>query len=460
MLHHSTVSSLTLLQTLKPPPNARRQTKNPASARRWTCTHIVVDRKYGEHICYQCGKIPDMKWVYVCMQDSRFSPSHMPSASLESLSAVSDDDDYFATQAKLAESLAMSASVVQQMRDGKYSYDQMETLLTQRRRVIETLRKVECPSATSVASSQSSLPHRSEARSSTGSDLNGALAMLPCQQRRSGSHGPGSSGSSHVGASAMHRRLRATRQSASATTGCHYQACYTCRPYFEERVALNLEAVLDDPTALEPQNQEMSPGLLVKASIARNLGLREPRESKPVSEAGSVTVPHAQGVGAATYTDEPSITATDSDSTLSSEGSCPRFVRQKHDSSGGADEWRRLLHLVTHSDGQRGPCIMSPIDHSLYHRSSVPSTPERASSNRSSVSLPDTPTGPVTPTTPPALTWPSPATGLRQKAASVSGVALEDSKLTHGFGGEVEVEGGVALREETVKMRVPDIITD
>jgi hypothetical protein len=77
------------------------------------CTHVTMNRLYGEHTCSMCGKVPSLGWVYSCQQDRLLCH---PVPDMEALPIVSDDGDYFEAQAKVAEALCMSSSVIKQMR--------------------------------------------------------------------------------------------------------------------------------------------------------------------------------------------------------------------------------------------------------------------------------------------------------------------------------------------------------
>lgn len=39
-----------------------------SAARRPQCTHMAMNRLYGEHHCHMCGKVPSLGWVYSCEQ--------------------------------------------------------------------------------------------------------------------------------------------------------------------------------------------------------------------------------------------------------------------------------------------------------------------------------------------------------------------------------------------------------
>lgn len=91
-----------------------------------------------------CGRIPDIGWLYACRQDWLVANQQDSVATAaESAIVVPDDSNYFDVMARFAASIKMSPSVVKQIRDGHYNYDQVEKLIAQKEHLINTIKKME-----------------------------------------------------------------------------------------------------------------------------------------------------------------------------------------------------------------------------------------------------------------------------------------------------------------------------
>lgn len=178
------------------------------------CTHMTMNRLHGEHTCQQCGKVPSLGWVYHCQQDN-LAPIRNTALSTEVLPLVPDHENYFEVQAEIARSIGMSASVVRQMRAGEYSYEQIEILLAQRRHVKEVIRQAE---TVGLGISPAVL------------QAGNALVMTPAGTPYNTPAGSASS-------SPTKKPVRIPR--------CTYQVCHACRPFFQDRLPMNVESVLN-----------------------------------------------------------------------------------------------------------------------------------------------------------------------------------------------------------------------
>lgn len=85
-----------------------------------------MNRVYGHHTCFLCGKTPSIGWLYSCRQDQEMRSHRTSVTDPDTLPEVPNDSDWFDVQARIAESLGMSVSVVKGIRRLDYSFDQVD----------------------------------------------------------------------------------------------------------------------------------------------------------------------------------------------------------------------------------------------------------------------------------------------------------------------------------------------
>lgn len=121
------------IETVKEPSSGRLNTSSGIGLKSLAVQEIYLKRS---------ADFPYVGWLYACRQDESDQKS-MSDNSTEVLPVISDNDNYFESQAEVAKSIGMSRSVIQRMRTGQYSYEQIEILLAQRRHVLDVIRQAE-----------------------------------------------------------------------------------------------------------------------------------------------------------------------------------------------------------------------------------------------------------------------------------------------------------------------------
>lgn len=412
--------------------------KQVTQSRRPLCTHTTMNRLYGEHTCHQCGKVPTLGWVYSCQQD-HLSQIRSNGTSTEILPLVPDHGNYFEAQAEIGKSLGMSASIIRQMRAGEYCYEQMETLLAQRRRVKEVIRQAE------------------------GTIPAAGLGIAPAVQQVAPSLLP------MTPAGTPYNSASNSPKKSPKKSKCNFQVCHACRPCIQDRLPMSVESVLynEIPPVTEA---EMAKLPVLNSNIMRNIGLLEsPPESTMLHSQQEDVIRPPEG----NVSEESTPTTATSSWSVSTEDlvadgdptPCP----------GTAD------HRFAPEDGADHPDRPSPSYRRIHRmRGSVTNTPSGSSSTGSSVSLPDALTAPLTPVTPSDPRFGFSFLGESRfgkkagRAATICGDMSDERKRgreyhpfgifgrdsNSSFGSEVEVEGGLALTEEAVETGMPDIGTD
>lgn len=400
------------------------------------------------------------------------------SESADSLPTVSDYGSYFEAQAQVATSLGMSQSITKQMSSGAYTYDQIETLLAQRRHVIDTIRRTKHPSTGSVPPTPKSTTQTAQASENIIASVGTATASgLPDRSITAPLIAAGedaAAGRQAVNPSSSQQANRianeSPRKGADHNEVCTYQACHTCRPFFKERLAVNLEPALRDEIAA-PTEQDVSSLPVHDAAMVCNLGLRLrllPAPLRRSDESMDITMHHCDGNGYEPFGPNTGSNWTPTTTTSSETESdlsrtfdiSPRPGPLSH-SADEASEGRESDPRVDSANGgtyrgytgeggrlARGLGISGTDEDAGRASASTSSTPELTPSKGSSISLPNLPTTPLTGGVLPL----SYSYSLPDRSSPASNKSSKSSR-----GSEVEVDCGVALTEEAVETGTPDI---
>jgi len=457
---------------------AARPAVASATARRPQCTHINMTRLYGHHTCYLCGKTPTIGWVYSCQQDREQLER---TADIDAFPVVPDESNYFDVQACLAETLGMGDCVIKGIRNGNYSFEQVEKLIEQKKHLLAVIRKIECGSADSTPQLHlhgNTRPTRFAENiiASVGTSM--APPVLPMASAGTPVNTPAES--------------PIKRGSKSRKQTCNFQVCHACRPFFQDRLYMSFEKMLSGrvPAVTE---EEISRLPMLNPAIVRNLGLRKqhPPISPTANSQESIDITTQQYDYEEDTSDwtptSASVSEEDSDGLEMADsypcpgaGVCPlwsRFGGCAYDS--GFDDGFRALN---HNFGLEPDLSRMTPENSMNRlqrvRGSMDDTPGGTSSTASSISLPTPNTMPLAPLTPMDESFDealSRRLGKSSKAVSMLelealpsekrrtrrwGLGMRGKDSSSSLGSEVEVEGGVALTEEAVEMGTPDIATD
>lgn len=158
-------------------------------------------RAYGHHDCQFCGKFPPHGYVYVCCQDEDQAERRNPPEHFVRLSEYVTTGS-FEAKAYMAEALQMSVSVVKQMREGFYTSEQIETLFSQRRHVIDVIREA------------------TQGGQSDAGDI-GKVQQQSAESTAAGSQSEGAPAQTSV---------------TIKTPPCNLQVCHNCKPFLRDRI--------------------------------------------------------------------------------------------------------------------------------------------------------------------------------------------------------------------------------
>ena len=147
---------------LIPMPDTTPRTKVPSFAtRRAACTHLTMERLYGDFTCNVCLRYPSLGWVYCCTQDEVLesqvapdsiseisNPPHQHTNGSENEAngvrdplmptPVMNDDSRFEWEGILMPTAQLSPWVDKAIKDGHYTPEQVVKLRAQKQHVVDT----------------------------------------------------------------------------------------------------------------------------------------------------------------------------------------------------------------------------------------------------------------------------------------------------------------------------------
>lgn len=487
---------LTRTQVVPPPPSAPKPKPPhlPNLMRRGQCTHITMVRLHTTKQCQMCHKTPNIGWLYACRQDWLLDhQDSMACKGIEEPLSVPDDSDYFEVTARMATSLNMSSSVVNQIRAGAYTFDEVDKLISQKEHLNSVIRAKEQAAVDGTLTTLAKpVPGvvASVGASATSALSNAAVDAEPIYMDWS-AYSP-------AGRTKGRKMLRKNDR-------CNYMVCHNCRPFLQDRIFTTVDTVMrgEQPPITEEEIKTL-PMLL--PSTIRGLGLSYVPQSIERGGLGDLQRSGSLDI-TMQYRDDTGEGADSPPSSLSSVGSslyddnfdndngsvdpypcpgsgvCPVYSRASgcaYDS--GFDDGHRAYNHGFFVDENVNPnqhASQTTPDRSRnnlrYIERGATDTPGDTVSTASSISLPTPTTSPLTREMPDGQVYEYEHAAKGNKAATVCGVmspsmnfqrlrlgsktGLDSKESDSSFDSELEVDGGVALTEEAVGTGLPDIVT-
>lgn len=456
-----------------------------------------MNRLHGDNICQMCGRIPNIGWLYACRQDWLLERQQDLVPAAAEIDMVPDGSNYFDMMAHLAQSLKMSPSVIKQIRDGLYTFDEVEKLVAQKEHLIGTVKRMEHLSTENTAVSQHSNVFQScssiiASFGATAGPDKQQTSPTPIQQTSTRKESPGTT---------------AVKELQTKVDRCNYMVCHACRPFLQERMYVNIGSVVHgaQPYITDEESETLR---VLDPEVVRGFGMQRASSeamSSPrrLERSGSMDITAMQ-TSDGLYEDETPLEWTTSSNSSSmyeddceencrsldphpcpGPGVCPVYSRNSgcaYDSRDFDDGQRAYNHGFSMDHSGRSTVDNSHMtpdrSRARFRRveSSASGTPGGNSSSASSISLPTPTTFPLTPDTPITQHFGHIMIDRPGKAASVCGVLRPGVNFSHArlsvvsnmsgrdshesFCSEVEVDGGVALTEEAVESGLPDILTN
>jgi hypothetical protein len=255
------------------------------ATRKAACTHLTMERLYGDFQCSLCHRFPDFGWVYSCVQDDEphtFSATHaiegIPSLTVEgtigepnqakdldSSNLLDEDPRPEGTDFRMP-TAQLNPWIEKAIKEGHYTPEQVEILRAQKQKVFETAKTAIERFQESEMSKNTTSPAR-KASTSQSVDANPHLPFPVINEVQEASTEEGTSGLARPSTSQLDLRM---------FPHCKFRACQLCRPTYRDRTwqcfghIFELEVPIDI-ASLQEENRPLG-----SVSMMRTIGLRKP----------------------------------------------------------------------------------------------------------------------------------------------------------------------------------------
>lgn len=222
--------------------------------RRAACTHLTMERLYGDYDCLVCHRPSAWGWVYSCSQDD----------SGDEINPATDSQ-----YSKPATTADLSPWIQKAIANGHYTEAEVERMLSQRQKVIDTISASEAHFR-KLQSTGKRLSKRNSTATSASVDANGSVPLPAVTE---------------VGASNSDIARQSLDQSSDPRPRifpvCRYRACQLCRSTYRDRtwqiVETTLKAQLMPPDIYDDDMDRP----VSNTNLLRTIGIRKARPGRP-----------------------------------------------------------------------------------------------------------------------------------------------------------------------------------
>ncbi|KAL8794600.1 MAG: hypothetical protein Q9195_002796 [Heterodermia aff. obscurata] len=248
----------------------------PNQQRRMACTHITMEREYGDYRCMICRRIPNIGWIYKCTQDEaemKIGEQNLRGGNeggatdlLSSWLAEADADG--TTNVETRSVTQLSPWVEKAILEGHYTHEQEFMLRKQKQNVNDKI-SAAMQQFTETEAEASSSSH--QVQQSPSVDANSYLPFPVINQVNHPSN-----------ASLFPSK---SIPAAKALPFCEHRACHSCRSTFRDRTWQSFDALFaaPSPPAIDfaVDNRPLSSPLIMAA-----IGKRQPkpRRQRPLMQ--------------------------------------------------------------------------------------------------------------------------------------------------------------------------------
>ncbi|KAI4170633.1 MAG: hypothetical protein LQ343_004865 [Gyalolechia ehrenbergii] len=226
--------------------------------RRAACTHLTMERLYGDYECMVCQRPSAWGWVYSCAQDDNEDEFDSTSDHQHSRPATTAD---------------LSPWIQKAIANGHYTEADVEQMVSQRQKVIDTISASEVHFK-KMRSTGKRLSKRNSMTTSTSIDVNGHLPFPVVRE---------------VAASTPDIVIQSLDQFANAKPRifpvCRYRACQLCRPTYRDRTWQILETTLKAQIMPPDIYDDDMDRPVSNVNVVRTIGIRKARAVRPALRA-------------------------------------------------------------------------------------------------------------------------------------------------------------------------------
>ena len=231
------ISLLILLKKRRRDEKAAPPTPKKVTTFKANCTHMIVERVYGEDYCHVCFRYPSMGWLYRCKQDEQFANAPVDRSAVSGNPAEVESKSELRTE---LEKIGLSESVIKAAEDGHYTELQLERIKAQKMqlKMVIALELASAAMANAAAEpveagppntdgTHHSLMHKHKAETQ---DVVSSIQHVECHQEE-------------------HQLTLLQQVEEHRVLTCAFLACHTCRPYFKDRIYMSMETAFSPSTA-------------------------------------------------------------------------------------------------------------------------------------------------------------------------------------------------------------------
>ncbi|KAL8799643.1 MAG: hypothetical protein Q9182_005745 [Xanthomendoza sp. 2 TL-2023] len=367
-----------------------------------------MERLYGDWECMVCHRPSRWGWVYTCTQDEQEESTNISRNSIPSKPAWTAD---------------LTPWIQEAIADGHYTAEQIEKMVAQRQKVIDTIQASEAH----YQKTQSDIKRTSSRKSTSTS-----TSVDPHAHRSHEAKGPGQD-------SARQSVDQPATTKARIFPYCRYRACQLCRPTYRDRTWQVLENAFITKI-LPPELHDIDADRPISnLNLVRNIGTRKARSSRPalrtMDSMGLYRV-NAEGRVALNGNTRNATGLIDSVDQLTADLAA-RNVDTEPDTKGFRDSVKRAFKGMLMSSRKRDSWSSHHSKRSATRKLEMPGNESDAELDLG--------------------LWRELSEELLKEAAGIE-LPGHDGKDGLEFAEEVEVEGGVAVTEEAVETGTADII--
>ncbi|KAL8711931.1 MAG: hypothetical protein Q9225_007021, partial [Loekoesia sp. 1 TL-2023] len=221
--------------------------------RRAACTHLTMERLYGDYECMVCHRPSAWGWVYSCTQD--------------------DGDDEldparYNYQPRPANTADLTPWIQEAIAKGQYTEEEVERMVAQRQKVIDTISASEAHFKKTQSTGK-----RMSARSSTSTTSVDATGHFPFAVI------------TEVARTSQDMKRQSLDQSTNARPRifplCRYRACQLCRPTYRDRTWRVLEDAFKAKVLPSDLYENESDRPVSDLDVVRTIGIRKANRTRP-----------------------------------------------------------------------------------------------------------------------------------------------------------------------------------
>jgi hypothetical protein len=209
-------------------------------------------RIYTDAVCPICRRRPSFGWLYTCTDEHDTEAGRLPNPSILSAIDTTTFNDDLESWAILAEFLVLRPDIVESIRAGEYTSDQICSIVESKKAVIRAAYGLEQPvhpgyDETAAAKENTLTPTKASSATVSHQPSTSKPPRTPAKSGESHTHGQTCTPTMQTYAT-LSRRAALPPGVKIDLSGkdqfCRFQCCHRCKPFLVERVTLSLDSIV------------------------------------------------------------------------------------------------------------------------------------------------------------------------------------------------------------------------